>query len=69
MPREKENYRDMLSYLRTERHCPDSMNITDTAKFLGKKRPWVYKALRTGALKKEKTGEITIGTIARYLCG
>ena len=69
MPREKEGYREMVEYLQTVRHCPDSMNISQTAKFLGKSRPWVYNAISRGALKQNATGEIAVGAIARYMCG
>lgn len=69
MPREREGYREMIEYLQTVRNCPDSMNISQTATFLGKNRTWVYNAIRKGALKQKETGEITVGAIARYMCG
>ena len=67
MAREKPNFREMLAYLQNERHCPDVLNIKQTAAFLGKSRNWVYSAIASGEITAKSNGQITVGAIANYL--
>lgn len=68
--REKEHYRDMLSYLTTERQAPLLLSKSQAAKLLSVSRNRVCTLIADGYLQfDKKTNKIPIGTIARFLCG
>lgn len=71
MGREKEGYRETLSYL-YELGLPPAMTKQEAAKFLKLSRYRLAELISHGNItvsSKGKGGLIPIGSIAKYLCG
>lgn len=67
MPREKENYRNMLQFL-LEKGYPMTMSKTQAAELMEISKPHLDKIIRNKHIKVQD-GKIPLGSIANYLCG
>lgn len=67
MPREKANYRDMLSFLVKEQNVPLILDKNTACHVLGVSRNTLYTIISEGGIKLDN-GRITVGSLARYLC-
>ena len=68
MGREKEGYRDMLTYLLNDKGLPMTLTKKQVQDELNISRSFLDKLLRKGLIK-ESGGKIAIGSVASYLCG
>ncbi len=68
MPREKANYRDMLSFLVHDCRMPLLMNKIQAASTLGISRNKLDELIADGSIAIDNN-KIAIGSVARYLCG
>lgn len=66
MPREKQNYRDMLLFL-SEKY-PPTMTRGQACEALGVSRPTLRTMIGKNHIKVQD-GKIPIGSVASYLCG
>lgn len=70
MAREKEGYRDMLSFLLNERGAPNLLSRSKAANVIGCSRTTIGNLIANGTLTVDTlTNKILIGSVARYLCG
>jgi hypothetical protein len=67
MPREKENYRDMLAEYKG-RGLPDILTKKQAMEVLGCGHSYFERLVREGEIKTV-AGKIPIGAIARLTCG
>lgn len=65
--REKQNYREMLGYLATEKGLPLLLTVKQVQETLEVSYGFVTKLIKSGRLKKTD-GKITLGSLASYLC-
>lgn len=68
MAREKQNYRDTLSFLVNEKGVPMVMSKKRAAVILGVSRTKLNEMIADGNIAVDNN-KITVGSIARYLCG
>lgn len=68
MPREKPEYRVMLSFLVDKRGFPLTMTKKQTAEAIGVSRVHLDKIIAKGHIKMQD-GKVPVGSVASYLCG
>lgn len=70
MAREREGFRDMLSFLAQERNIPLVMSRCQAAEALKISRTSLNALIADGYIKVDReTNKIPIGSLAKYLCG
>lgn len=68
MPLEREGYRDTLAFLTTTKNLPMLINRKQACEVLGVSRDYLGKLIAKGEIKLSNS-KITLGSLARYLCG
>lgn len=68
MPREKQGYGETLEFLDAKFHKGTLMK-KEVAEYLGISGDSLRKLLKHGELHEDCCGRISIGSLAKYLCG